>query len=67
MFYAVTEAVQGPVYSTMKPEQLQVDARRLAKKRRAILITHGVEWLTTRTIDGPLTGNTRSNTVGRHA
>ena len=35
VFYAATEAVQDLGYSTMKPEQLQVNARRLTRKRRA--------------------------------
>ena len=36
LFYAATEAIQGLGYSTMKPEQLQVNAWRLARKHRAL-------------------------------
>ena len=36
------------------------------KEVPCILITHRIERPTTRTVDGPLTGNTR-NTVVRHA
>ena len=50
-------------------EARATSGRRVTAHREVpcILITHGIEWLTTRTIDGPSTGNTRSNTVGRHA